>query len=69
MSIPDKGGERGLSNQDYVSFLTHRRQVMTIICFRGGIMFNYVHNLHLHKNFISSEISDEMGVWCPSEKL
>jgi hypothetical protein len=36
---PDKGGERGLSNQDYISFLTDRRQVMMMICFRGGVMF------------------------------
>jgi hypothetical protein len=37
---PDTGGERGLSDQDYVSFLTDTRQVLMMICFRGGILFS-----------------------------
>jgi hypothetical protein len=37
---PDTGGERGLSDQDYVSFLTDARQVLMMICFRGGILFS-----------------------------
>jgi hypothetical protein len=37
---PDTGGEIGLSDQDYLSFLTDTRQVLMMICFRGGILFS-----------------------------